>query len=60
MIAWARTQAISRFIVSISPTNAASLALAAKLGFTEVTRVVDEEDGPEIVFELRTELPERP
>jgi len=54
MIDWAHTQSISRFIVSVGPTNGPSLALAAKLGFKEVTRVVDEEDGPEIVLELRT------
>jgi RimJ/RimL family protein N-acetyltransferase len=54
MMAWARARSIFRFLVSISPTNDASLALAAKLLFTEVTRVVDDEDGPEIVFELRT------
>lgn len=54
MMAWARARSTSHFIVSVSPTNAPSLALAAKLGFTEVTRVVDEEDGPEIVLELRT------
>jgi RimJ/RimL family protein N-acetyltransferase len=54
VIAWARARSIFRFLVSIGPTNDASLALAAKLRFTEVTRVVDDEDGPEIVFELRT------
>ena len=54
MLAWAATRSISRFLVSIGPTNIPSLALAAKLGFTEVARVVDDEDGPEIVFELRT------
>jgi RimJ/RimL family protein N-acetyltransferase len=54
MIGWARSRSISRFLVSVSPTNAPSLALAAKLGFSEVTRVIDDEDGPEIVFELRT------
>jgi RimJ/RimL family protein N-acetyltransferase len=54
MMAWARARSTSRFIVSVSPKNAASLALAAKLGFTEVARVIDDEDGPEIVFELRT------
>lgn len=54
MMAWARARSTSRFIVSVSPTNAPSLALATKLGFTEVTRVVDDEDGPEIVLELRT------
>ena len=54
MMAWARARSTSRFIVSVSPTNAPSLALAAKLGFREVTRVVDEDDGPEIVLDLRT------
>ncbi len=54
MMAWARARSISRFLVSVSPTNAPSLALAGKLGFIEVTRVVDDEDGPEIVFDLRT------
>ena len=54
MMAWARARSISRFIVSVSPTNVPSLALPAKLGFTEVTRVIDDQDGPEIVFELRT------
>ena len=55
MIDWAQARSISHFMVSIGPSNAPSLALAAKLGFTEVTRVIDEEgDGPEIVFRLAT------
>ena len=54
MIEWAGTQSISRFLLSISPENAPSLALAAKLGFVEIARVFDDEDGPETVFELRT------
>ncbi len=54
MMGWARTRSVSRFMASTGPTNTPSLALAAKLGFTEVARVIDEEDGPEIVFELRT------
>ena len=55
MMAWAQARSISRFMESIGPTNTPSLALAAKLGFTEIARVIDEEgDGPEIVFELRT------
>jgi len=53
MMDWARARSIFRFIVSVSPSNPASLALAAKLGFSEITQVVDEEDGPEIVLELR-------
>lgn len=55
MMDWAQAQSISRFVVSIGPSNTPSLELAAKLGFKEVTRVIDEEgDGPEIVFELGT------
>ncbi len=54
MLDWARARSVSRFLLSISPDNAPSLALAAKLGFREVTRVIDEEgDGPEIVFQLK-------
>ena len=54
MMDWARTRSVSRFMASIGPKNTPSLALAAKLGFAEVARVIDEEDGPEIVLELRT------
>ena len=54
MIAWAeRAHDIHRFLASVGPWNAASLALVRKLGFTEVARVMDEEDGEEIVHELR-------
>ena len=38
---------------SISPDNAASLALAAAYGFTQVGEQVDEIDGRELVFERR-------
>jgi ribosomal-protein-alanine N-acetyltransferase len=41
-----------RFLASISPANAPSLAVARRLGFREVTRVWDELDGEEIVHEL--------
>jgi RimJ/RimL family protein N-acetyltransferase len=55
MMAWAKERSISHFLVSIGPSNSASLQLAAKLGFKEVKRVEDEDgDGLEIVFELRT------
>jgi hypothetical protein len=36
----------------ISPTNAPSLALAGKLGFEQVGKQMDLEDGLEYVFEL--------
>ncbi|WNV74908.1 GNAT family N-acetyltransferase [Geodermatophilus sp. DSM 44513] len=38
--------------VSIAPDNAASLAVVAPFGFRRVGEQVDEEDGPETVFEL--------
>lgn len=53
MMDWARERSVEHFVLSIAPTNPPSLALAAKLGFTEAARVIDDEDGPEIVFELR-------
>ena len=53
LLEWAGTEhAIRRFILSISPGNAASLGLARKLGFVEVGRHLDDEDGEELVFEL--------
>lgn len=52
---WARhAHDVRRFLASVSPSNAPSLALVRKLGFLEVTRVIDEEDGEEIVFERRS------
>lgn len=53
LIAWARARSVSRFMASIGPTNIPSLELAKKLGFDRIAEVVDDEDGPEIVFELR-------
>lgn len=51
---WAfKERGISRFIVSISPDNAPSLALAGKLGFKRTGEQVDPEDGLEYVFELQ-------
>ena len=52
MIAWAAGRGIARVLASVSPNNAASLAVVRKLGMREVTFVEDEVDGPEIVFEL--------
>jgi ribosomal-protein-alanine N-acetyltransferase len=54
LIGWARAQGIDHFIASISPDNAASLALARRLGFREVGRHWDEEDGEELELELLT------
>jgi len=54
LMVWAfNEQGISRFIVSISPDNAPSLALADKFGFKRAGEQVDPEDGLEYVFELQ-------
>jgi RimJ/RimL family protein N-acetyltransferase len=47
--AW-RAHGVTRFVVSISPDNLASLALARGLGFVRVGSHIDDEDGPEDVF----------
>jgi ribosomal-protein-alanine N-acetyltransferase len=52
MIAWACAEhGIRRFILSISPNNGQSLALAEKMGFHRIGEQMDEEDGLEYVFE---------
>ena len=49
---WARkVHGVTRFVVSISPNNLRSLGLAAKLGFRKIGSHIDEEDGPEDIFE---------
>src|SRR6266576_2377888 len=54
MLDWAsRAHGIRRFIASISPGNEPSLALVRRLGFQEIGRHWDEEDGEELEFELR-------
>ncbi len=54
MMKWAQSlRPIEAFVVSISPRNRASLALAAALGFEQVGSQVDELDGEEWVFELK-------
>ena len=53
LIDWARREhAVRRFVVSVSPTNGPSLAMAAKLGFERIGTQIDEIDGEEYVFEL--------
>jgi ribosomal-protein-alanine N-acetyltransferase len=54
LIAWARDEhGIRKFLFSIAPDNEPSLAIARRLGFTEVGAHWDEEDGEELEFELR-------
>ena len=48
---WAeRRHNLPRFVLSISPTNAASLRIAEHFGFRKVATVTDEIDGEEWVF----------
>lgn len=54
LMAWAHSEHhVSRFVVSISPTNIPSLGVAGKLGFVRIGSHMDIEDGPEDIFELR-------
>jgi ribosomal-protein-alanine N-acetyltransferase len=53
LIEWARDErGVCRFIASVAPGNAPSLAVVRKLGFTQSGTVWDEEDGEELVFAL--------
>jgi RimJ/RimL family protein N-acetyltransferase len=53
MMSWARDEpGVHVFVLSISPQNEPSLAMAAKLGFKQVGTQIDEVDGLEWVFEL--------
>jgi [ribosomal protein S5]-alanine N-acetyltransferase len=50
---WAvKEHKIANFVLSISPDNQASLAIAKKFGFVKVGEHIDEEDGLEWVFAL--------
>ena len=52
LIQWASERhGVRRFLLSISPENQPSLALAAKLGFRKIGSKIDELDGPEEIFE---------
>lgn len=56
MMDWAlREHGVRLFRLSISPDNAPSLAMAAKMGFRHVGEQMDDEDGLELVFELARE-----
>jgi [ribosomal protein S5]-alanine N-acetyltransferase len=51
MMDWAaRSQGVSRFVVSIGPDNAPSVAMARKLGFARIGGHIDEEDGYEDIL----------
>jgi len=52
LLDWAAmTHGIRRFIASVSPTNAASLALIGEFGFRQTGSQMDDIDGLELVFE---------
>ena len=51
MFEWAAEQGVTRFRASVSPSNAASLALVRRMGFVETGVQWDEVDGEELVFE---------
>lgn len=51
MMAWASlAHGVNRFVVSISPENAPSVAMARKLGFARIGSHIDEEDGYEDIL----------
>jgi len=53
LLDWAvEEQDVRNFVVSIAPANAASMALAKKLGFVKVGEHTDEVDGLEEVYVL--------
>ena len=52
MFDWAAGQGVDRFRASISPDNAASLAVIGQFGFRQVGVQIDDIDGEELVFEL--------
>jgi RimJ/RimL family protein N-acetyltransferase len=52
LIAWGRDHGATACLASVSPPNAASLALVARLGFVRVGEQIDEEDGLEWVHRL--------
>ena len=51
MMGWAaKVYGIERFVVSISPDNAPSVAMARKLGFSKIGSHIDETDGYEDIL----------
>jgi adenylate kinase len=52
LLEWAAGQGAPSVFLSIGPGNAASLAIARRLGFRQVGEQEDEVDGRELVFEL--------
>lgn len=56
LVGWAfQNQMQNKFVISISPENTSSLAIASKLGFARIGQWEDPEDGTEWVFLLEGE-----
>ena len=55
LLDWARAQGIHHFVASVGPGNEPSLRIVQRLGFVEVGRHWDDEDGEELEFELAEE-----
>jgi [ribosomal protein S5]-alanine N-acetyltransferase len=54
LLEWARDErGIRHFVLSVAPTNDPSLAIVRRFGFEQTGSQWDEEDGEELVFELR-------
>jgi [ribosomal protein S5]-alanine N-acetyltransferase len=54
LLDWAKLEpGVKTFAASVSPTNTASLRLISKLGFKQIGRQWDDQDGEELVFELQ-------
>jgi [ribosomal protein S5]-alanine N-acetyltransferase len=52
LMEWAEGRGTRRFVASVGPANAPSLAIVRKLGFVQTGEQWDDEDGLELVFEL--------
>jgi len=54
LLAWAaRRHRVRTFVAAIAPDNEPSMRLARRIGFRQVGAQVDDEDGLELVYELR-------
>ena len=50
---WAASQAgVSKFRYTVDPNNEASVGLVRKFGFAHVGQQIDDEDGPEDIYEM--------
>jgi RimJ/RimL family protein N-acetyltransferase len=49
----AEERGVRHFVASAAPDNEPSLAIIRRLGFTQTGEAMDEEDGLELVFELK-------